>query len=161
MEVLRDGTFAFRVRTEDLSRGLRPSKRNPRNARFLVECIGAVGIDNVLSVIDDLENDRIDTDAIGASFPYPQIFVFINIILVCTATNIYSWDGSSLTLEHGPVTTGQLWSALDFYDFIYMTNNEVAVKRDPKSGNWSTSSSYPEGSALCNYNGQVLVGFEK
>ena len=159
MKVLRDGTFGFVIGAEALSRGLRPSKRVARNTQYLVECIGAVGLDKVLQVIDDLETDRIDTSAtITDAFPYPQIFVFTDYILICDQQNIYEWDGTSLTLMLGPVTAGELWSAVDFYGFIYLSNGSVSVLRDPNSGTYSPTTDQPIASAICNFNGQVMVG---
>lgn len=159
MEVLRDGTFSFDIGPEELARGLRPSKRSPRNVKFLVQCIGAVGIDNVLQVIDDLETSRIDTTAlITDAFPYPQIFVFTNMILICDIQNIYSWDGANLNLELGPVAAGGLWQAIDLYEFVYMTNGVVVVIRDPTTGVFSITTDYPASYAACNFNGQVILG---
>lgn len=159
MEVLRDGTFSNLISAEALARGLRPSKRSPRNAQYLVECEGAVGLDGVLQVIDELENNRVDTSVeITDNFPYPQIFVFTNVIIVCDETNIYEYDGATLTLVHGPVASGQLWTAVDFYDFIYMSNGSVAVLRDPNTGTYSTTTDQPTAFAICNFNGQVMIG---
>lgn len=159
MEVLRDGTFIFDIESEALSRGLRPSKRAPRDTKFLVKCIGAVGIDRVLQVIDDLENDRIDTSVeITDAFPYPQLFVFTNLVLICDQTNIYEYVGGALNLVLGPVAAGQLWTAVDFYGFIYMSNNSVAVLRDPNAGTFAITAEQPTASAMVNFNGQVMIG---
>jgi hypothetical protein len=158
MEVLRDGTFVYNLNAEELSRGLRSSKRSPRNTKFLVECVGAVGMDKVLQVIDDLETDRIDTTVIADAFPYPQIFVFTNIIIVCSATVIYEYSGGSLTAKTGALTTGQLWSAVDFYEFVYMSNGVVSVLRDPMSGVYALTIVQPVAGAICDFNGQVVIG---
>lgn len=155
--ITKGGTAIFTIKSDELSRGLRVSKRSPRNSRFLVKAVGAVGYDQVLQVIDDLEDDRIDTSALGESFPYPQIFVLTNHIIVCGQTDIYEYTGS-LTKVIGPVASGKLWSVTDFYDFLYLTNGSVAVYRSPTSGTYSTSSTYPVGEAVCDFNGQVLVG---
>jgi hypothetical protein len=158
MGVLRDGTFSFNIGPTDLSAGLRPSKRSPRNAKFLVSSVGAVGLDNVLQVLDDIENDRLDTSlSILDSFPYPQIFVFTNLILVCGETDIYEYDGS-LTKVIGPVASGELWSAIDLHNFIYLSNRTVSILRDPGDGTYSLTSDQPVAAAICNFNGQVIVG---
>ena len=159
MQVLRDGSFAYTIQAPALARGLRPSKRAPRNTQFLTECIGAVGLDGVLQVLDDLETDRIDTSVeVTDAFPYPQIFVFTNIIIICSETDIYEYDGTSLTHMLGPVAAGQLWSAVDFYDFIYMSNSSVAVLRSPLTGTYATTTLQPAAAAICNFNGQVMIG---
>lgn len=157
MEVLRDGTFIFNIGSEELSKGLRPSKRNPRNVKFLVECVGAVGIDKVLQVIDDLQNDRIDTTIIADTFPFPQVFVLTEMIIVCGKTTIYELVSGSLTSKL-TVTTGQLWSVVDYHRFVYMSNGVVAVVRDSETGAYSLSPTLPVARAICDFNGQVVIG---
>lgn len=147
--------FSITVDTSKLSRGLRPSKRMPRNSSFLIECKGAVGRDGVLQALDELA--RIDTAAITDVFPYPQVFVFTNLIIVCSRTKIYELVGSSLE-EKLTVTAGSLWSAADFYDFIYMSNGTVSVLRSPESNVYSITTDQPTAMSICNYNGQVLIG---
>jgi len=159
MEVLRDGTFTFTIQAEALARGLRPSKRVPRNSKYLIECIGAVGYDTVLQVIDDLENDRMNTSGvITDTFPYPQVFIFTNMVIVCSETTIYEWVASALVPMVGPVAAGELWSAIDFLTFIYLTNGSVAVQRNPATGVYSVTTDYPIARAICNFNSQVFVG---
>lgn len=157
MPTLNDGKFSFDIPTAELARGLRPTSRNPRNSKFLVECIGAVGRDNVLQVLDDLSEDQIDTSALTADFPYPQLFIFKNLIVVCTSTKIYEIVAGVLT-ERLSVTAGLIWSAVEFDDFIYMSNGKVAVKRSFESKTWATTTDYPIASTICDYHGQVFVG---
>lgn len=142
----------FQINT--IAKGLRPSKRMVRDSGYLVECSGAIGVDNVLQVIDQLT--RIDTSALTVSFPYPQLFVFTNIIIVCTSTGIYEWSGSALVSKL-TVTAGSTWSAVDFWDYIYMTNGTVVVERNPVTKAYALNTTLPKGMSLCNYNGQVFV----
>jgi hypothetical protein len=158
MAVTRSGIFEFTINSEALVRGLRPSKRAARNTQYLIECVGAVGYDKVLQVIDDLEENRINTAVIVDTFPYPQIFVFTNLILVCGKTNIYSWDGTTLTHEIGPVATGELWSAIAFHNFVYMSNRKVSITRDPNTGIFAIDADQPIVGAIADFNGQVFVG---
>ncbi len=154
-----DGLFTFEIKHDELAKGLRPSKRNPRNSKFLVECAGAVGRDNVLQVLDDINEDLVDTSAtILDGFPYPQIFVFTNLIIVCGESKIYEWDGSSLGTAKLTVAAGIPWSAVDFGEYIYMSNGKVAVKREATSQVWLVDSVLPIASGICNFNGQVIVG---
>jgi len=154
MEVLRDGTFVFSIGSGDLSKGIRPSKRVPRNSKFLVTCEGGVGRDGVLQVIDDLEMDRIDVTAtILEAFPYPQVFVFTEAIIFCDSQNIYEWDGLALNLMLGPVTAGTLWSAVAYGRFIFMTNGAVSVVKSSTSGVYSLTTDYPAAEAA----GHALV----
>lgn len=147
--------FSINIDTSKLSRGLRPSKRLPRNSGYLVECSGAVGKDNVLQTLEELT--RIATAAITDTFPYPQIFVFTNLIIVCSSTKIYELVNGSL-VEKLTVTAGSTWSAVDLYDFIYMSNGNVAVLRDPGSKVYSITTDQPKAMSICNFQGQILVG---
>src|SRR4030042_570553 len=99
MPILQNGQFTFTIDSDELSKGLRPTKRAPRNSKFLIECEGAVGLDGVLSVLSQLEGDRV-TDALlaGTSFPYPQLFIFTNVIIVATCAQVYELVGASLVL---------------------------------------------------------------
>jgi hypothetical protein len=149
--------FTKQINTKNLGRGLRPSKRMPRNSNFLFECAGAVGRDGVLQVMDELT--RMATTAITDGFPYPQVFVFTKIIIVFGQTKIYEWENSAL-VEKLTVTAGDTWRAVDFHHFIYASNNEVSVERDSLTKLWSLSDQ-PVASAMCNYNGQVFLGGPK
>jgi hypothetical protein len=158
MPVLSDGTFTITIPAEDLAKGLRPSRRNPRNVKFLTSCYGAVGLDNVLQTLNELEDDRIDITTLGAiTFPYPQLFVFTNLIILCTQTDIYELVAGVLNHQLN-VAPGILWSAVDLNDYVYMSNGVVAVRRLAESKVWETTTDLPVCSAICNFNGQVLIG---
>lgn len=131
---------------------LRPSKRSPRNSGYLVTSTGAVGRDGVLQALESIT--RLATGTF--TFPYPQIFVFSTRIIVCGPTDIYEYDGS-LSASLLTVTEGGYWDAVDFYDFIYLTNGAVAVKRDPDTGAYSVTTDFPICSSACDMNGQVFV----
>ena len=147
--------FTFTIAAEELANGLRPSKRSPRNAKYLVESKGAVSRDNVLSAIDELT--RMDTSGITDAFPFPQIFTFTNFIIVCSSTKIYEWVAGALVLKL-TVTAGSTWSAVDFYDYVYMSNGKVAVVRDYGTDEYSLSADLPTANSILNYNGQVIIG---
>jgi hypothetical protein len=154
----RAGNFSVTIPFNDLARGLRPTKRAPRNSKFLVDCVGVIGLDGVLAVLDDLSESQIDTTALNtAEFPYPQLFVFTECIAIALEDAIYVYSGGSLTkvLDLGGYE-GDIWSAIDMIDFIYMSNGKVAIERF--KGVWSITTSYPVASGICNYNGQVLIG---
>jgi hypothetical protein len=147
--------FSVTIDSPKLSKCLRPSKRMPRNSGYLIECQGCVGKDGVLQVLDELS--RLSTTAITDTFPFPQIFVFTNLIIVCSSTVIYEWVAGAL-VEKLTVVGGSLWTAVDFYDFVYMSNGNVAVLRDPGSKEYSVTTEQPKAMALCNFNGQALAG---
>lgn len=218
--------FSFTIESNHLSKGLRPSKRMPRNSRFLVECAGAVGRDGVLQTIDELdqidvnvymldfdnqsgtftigntvtggtsgatsdivtvtqvagsgtlylqnvsgifEDDEVLTESVGntadadgvasleESFPFPQIFVFTKVIIVCGETKIYEWIDDALVLKL-TVTAGSKWNAVDFHEYVYLSNAKVSVERNALSKVYSTTTDLPTCMAACNFNGQVIIG---
>lgn len=95
-------------------------------------------------------------DGIADGFPYPQLFVFINHIIICGETGIFEWDGSTLTRKI-TVAAGGTWDAVDFVDYIYMSNGKVAVIRNANTGIYSTTTDLPIFSGAANYNGQVFI----
>ncbi len=147
--------FSITITAEQLSRGLRPSKRVPRNSRYLVECQGAVGRDGSLQSIDELT--RMATTVITDTFPYPQIFVFTNFIIVCSQTKIYEWVSGALVLKL-TIAAGSTWTAVDFFDYVYLSNGKVVVIRNPDLGTYSITTTLPTTSSICNFQGQVIVG---
>ena len=162
MPVLPTGTFTFLIPTEDLAKGLRPTRSNPRNVKFLTECNGAVGIDNVLQVLKDMNLDHlIDVSALTYAFPYPQLFVFTDMILVCTDIDIYEYTHTSPGTLTNKITVapGILWSAVEYFDYIYMSNCTAAVVRHAEDGSWEEifGESLPPCRAACNYNGQIVI----
>ena len=148
--------FTFTIAAEELAKGLRPSAKSPRDKKFLVEAVGAVGRDGVLAAIDELT--RMDTSEISDAFPFPQLFVFTNFIIVCSSTKIYEWNSGSLTLKHTATVQKSIWTAVDFYDYVYMSNGAVAVVRDATLGTYSETTDLPTTTSILNYNGQVIVG---
>jgi hypothetical protein len=154
--VVKGGKFTFTFSAKELSRGLRPTKEIARNMEFLQECKGAVGFQGALSVLDSMS--RIDTSVITDSFPFPQIFVFSYITIVCGLKKIYEWDGSNLSLKYTATTPGSTWSAVDFFDYLYLSNGKEAVIRSASSKVYALSTTQPKAMAMCNYNGQVMIG---
>jgi len=153
LNVGKDGRFSLTIEAKDLARGLRPSKRTPRNRAYLVECKGAVGRDGVLQVLDSLT--RLNTSTITEAFPFPQIFVYSEAIVICFQTAIYEWDGS-LTLKKSGLTRGSTWTATN--DFIILSNGKVSVWKNPLTQVYETITTVPHGTALCNFNSQIFVG---
>lgn len=155
MEILRNGKFTINLRAKDLAKGLRPYEDIPKNEHYMTDLSGLVAQDGMLKSLDTMT--RIDTSVITDSFPYPQLFVLANRILVCGETKIYEYNGS-LTLKITASSSGDIWKAVDFFDYIYLTNGSVVIIRDSKDGTWAESTDYPVASAVCNFNGQVLLG---
>jgi len=140
----------FSIKVKNLEKGLRPSEYNVRDNGFLTTCSGMVGRDEVLQAMDLLP--RLD---ITDTFPYPQIFDFTVMTIICSETDIYEWVDGALVLKL-TVAGGLTWRAVDFNDFIYMSNGVVAVTRDPRTKVYSIAAQ-PITTAICNYNGQVIV----
>lgn len=148
--------FSYIISSENLSKGLRTSERAARDTKFLVEAKGAIGRDGVLCAIDQLT--RFSTTGVTDTFPFPQLFVFVNFVLVCGLTKIYELKNGVLTLVHTASIAGSTWSAVDFYSYAYLTNGKVTVVRSPDTDTYSESAILPTGMSLCNFNGQVIVG---
>lgn len=154
MEVFRNGKFSHVITAKQLSRGVRKTKRAARNSNMLITCIGAVGRDDVLQVLEKLE--RIDTSVVTDSFPFPQLFVFTRMVIICSSTKIYELVDDVL-VEKLSTIAGSTWSAVDFFDYIYLSNGKVSVERDPQKMTYSISD-LPTAIGMCNYNGQIIIG---
>ena len=154
--IARGGKFTFTIDNKDLVKGLRKNKQNPRNNDALITCSGAMGYNGVLQSIDELT--RLDTSSIVDGFPFPQIFLFTNMTIVCGLLKIYEIVSGSLSLKYTATTPGTTWSAVDFYDYIYLSNGREAIIRDAFTGVYSLSATQPHATAMCNYNGQVVIG---
>ena len=152
--VPRGDNFTLSFNAQDLSRGLRVSKRALRNSGYLVQSSGAVCRDGVLQTLDEMSRE--DFSIITDGFPYPQIFVFPDLIIVCGETEIYELVSGALELKI-TVSAGTTWSAMASGEYVYMSNGEVSVVRDPNSLTYALSD-LPTASCICNFNGQVIIG---
>jgi hypothetical protein len=159
MKVLANGYFSDEFSGENLSKGLRTSNHMGRNNKFLTVCKGAVGRDGVLGTVPTLNLNTITNSVLVVKddFPFPQIFTTEKHTIVCNRTSILEEFNGALILKLN-VTTGGAWSLVSFENFIYLSNKVVAVIRDPFNGTYSISSTLPKSSALCNFNGQVIIG---
>jgi len=156
MEVLRNGKFSFVFTQDQLTRGIRSEKNSRRNAGSFSTVQGMIGKDGALESLPNLSS--IDTSVITDGFPYPQLFVFTKHILVYGETEIYEYDSvGGLTLKY-TANAGSTWKAVDFFDYIVMSNEKDVIVRDPDSTNYSADSSLDVFAAICNYNGQVMIG---
>lgn len=135
-------------------KGLVP-KENVRDSLFLTESLGAFPYQGVLITPEDFSANQIDTVALGCSFPFPQIFVLSELILICTPTKIYEYP--NLTTAKITVTTGCLWTVADYKTYLALTNGQVMVKRDPATGLYSLDSTRPFGTCVSDFNGQMFI----
>lgn len=150
--ILKSDITTFQINT--IAKGLRPSKRMPRNSGFLIECSGAVAVDNVLQVIDQLT--RIDTSALTVVFPYPQLFVMSDVTIVCTSNTIYELVAGSLVQKITSLTVGTPWSCAEWKGFVVLNNGQVTVTRGAQSKTYSVDSRIPVGTCVANYNNARL-----
>ena len=141
--------------SEQLQRGLRPLAELPRNSNFLVQCDGAIGYHDSLQGITAIT--AMATSAITDGFPYPQLFLLSNLILVCGKTKLYEWVNSAL-VEKITVSAGNPWSVVEFYDQLLLTNGVVTVERRPGDKVYAVRADLPVGEALFNFGGQIIVG---
>jgi hypothetical protein len=121
-----------------------------------VESKGAIGQDGVLCAIDQLT--RTATAEVTDTFPFPQLFVFTNLIIVCGRLKVYELTSGSLSLKYTATTGGSTWTAVDFYNYVYLSNGREAVTRNPDTGVYSLATTLPKAMSICNFNGQVIIG---
>ena len=154
---MREYIVVFR---EGLVRGLRTAAENARNIEALVDSQGAVPRENCLQTLDDFNQWLLDTTGITTSFPYPQLFVLSNMVLVCTEDTIYKQVGSSWELQLTVASVGCTWTVADYHDFIVMTNGSVLVVRSPETHAFTAYAEcdIPNGICVCDVNGQMLIG---
>ncbi len=139
-----------------ISKGLAPND-NPRNNPLLVKSIGAITYNNVLQSIEQFT--RIDTSSMsGVVFPFPQIFVLSQLILICTKDEIYEYADGILVLKLGSLSSINTWDVADFKTYLYLTNGQLTVTRDPTTGVYAIDTDLPFAACVCDYNGQVLIG---
>lgn len=159
MQIIGSGRFSHVISGEELSKGLRKTAQSGRNKPGMVICQGIIGKDQVLQTIDNLFRTDLGVEA---TFPYPQLFITTNFNVACTATEIY--EEKLGTFESGvfqkvlTTSVGSTWDLVDFHDFLYLSNGRVAVVRDPVTHKYSIDNSLPTAMAMCNYNGQVIIG---
>lgn len=156
MEVLRNGKFSLTLSASTLAKGLRKNSNNVRDNHAMTVLSGMVSRDGVLRALDELS--RIDTSTLTTTFPYPQLFNFSNYMLVCTEDKIYDCTTGSLVLKYTAPSVASTWKGIDFIEYLVMTNDDVVVVREANTGEFVVSDDLPDASAICNYNGQILVG---
>jgi len=150
----RGDNFRLTLDTQELARGMRPSKRMPRNSGYLIQSSGAVGRDGVLQVLDPLSS--LDLSFITDGFPYPQIFIFPSLIIACGETEIYEYESGAFVLKI-TASAGNTWAAISYGNFVYLSNGTVSIVRDSQNMSYALSD-LPTASCICDFNGQVIIG---
>jgi hypothetical protein len=154
---MKEYTLTFK---EGLGRGLRDTFRNPRNSEYLVFSQGAFPENRVIRALDDISAYQLDTFTLETSFPYPQVFVFRYVTVVCTANAIYEYKDGALTSKLVGITEGSTWTAADYGRYLIMTNGAgIVVKAfDSQEYGFYTSCDVPNCLCLCDVNGQLIIG---
>jgi len=153
MKIINNGKFAYRIPQQQLVSGIANTKSQGRNIPGLSSVKGMIGQDGRLTSFDDLT--QLDVSSLGESFPFPQLFCFSMLTLVCGQTKIYEYSGGfNLKITTSP---GYVWSAVDFGNYIMMTNGVVTVVRDAITDQFAEST-LPVARSVCDYNGQVFAG---
>lgn len=158
MKIAKDGSFSITLSSEQLAAGLRHASSSPRNSLYMVELVGIIGKDKVLQTLDEL-SELDTTSIINDGFPYPQLFILSNHVLVCGETKIYEYIEGSLILQITSSEAGCTWRVLDYVNYLCMSNGAVTIIRDPQTGLFSESSDLPTFHAACDYNGQAFLGY--
>ena len=104
--------------------------------------------------------NRLSLSTETVTFPYPQIFICRDTVIVCSQTEIYELISGVLVRRASNLTAGTTWSVVDFERLIMLSNSKVLVTRDAESLAWSeySGSTLPTFTAACNFKGQLLVG---
>lgn len=145
------------LNNQEVALGLRKEEKQAKNVFAKTELSGMITQKGMLR--SNPVHTRIDTSIITDGFPYPQLFVLNKVVIICGRTDIYEWNGTAL-IHKINVTGGMIWKVLENFNFIYLTNGEVSVKRDPWSKYYALDDKVVS-SSLCNYNGQILAGSYK
>lgn len=151
---MREATITLK---DTLAGGLSPNN-NPRNQPFLTEMTGMF-VDRALETVETFSPMTLP-DGIDFSFPYPQLFVLSDLIILCNDDQIWEWGGSSWVSKISSLTTGTTWTCIDRRTYIILSNMEVTVVRDPNTGLYSLDTDLPAGS-YGDFNGQLCVGSPK
>jgi hypothetical protein len=163
LRILPSGVFAFYITDEFLARGLRSTRRAIKNSSLLIECKGAVGRDGTLSAVPNFYRSSLFESALVVKndFPFPQVFMTDDLVIVCNRTSILEKVGNNLVSKISGLTGGGKWGFSSSGRFAYLSNGVVTVIRNPNNDVYSIDTNLPKTTSICNYNGQVIVGSAK
>lgn len=160
MIILQNGYATDTFKTDNLIKGLRSSQYSSRNTKQLEVCQGMVGFEEALKTIPTLQISSVmeDPNIILNDFPFPQLFILDKHILICNRQSILELKNNIFEVVISSIPAKGKWNVLSFFDFIYLTNGEVSIIRSPETHTYSISSTAPIGTAIHNFNGQIIVG---
>ena len=140
---------------EVLSKGL-SLNNNPRNNPMLVESIGAFVHEKALQSVGQFTIMSLPA-GITFVFPYPQLKVLSDLILLCNDNQIWEWNGSVWVSKISGLSVGTTWTHVDRKQYVILSNMRVTVERSPVTLAYSVNGDLPFGS-YGDYNGQLSVG---
>lgn len=149
--------FDVTITSPQLMRGLRPYGGAPRNSAPFIECKGGIGHAGAFTTLPPFGLTIPVTFATGG-FPYPQIFIFTNHILITCQTEILEWQAPLAISKIAGLPGGTAWSAVEYNDFIYLSNGKTSVIRRPSDGVFVIDASLVAAEALLDAHGQVMAG---
>ena len=138
--------------------GLRPSSRLAQSTPALTQCVGVFPDQQALNAHEGFNLQDIASSIETCSFPFPQMYVGDMFVLIFTPTRVYEYAGGTITEKLSGLTTGNRWEVVDFQNFMMATNGVVTITRSPTTHTWSVNSTLPQGTTMCEVNGQVIIG---
>lgn len=144
---------------EGLHKGLRPSARNNRNVQYLIQATGMFPEEGTLRSVPEITL-LTGITALGETFPYPQIHVGQNHVVVFGESTIWEHQDGSFVQQLSGLTPGSIWTVADFNDYLLAANGEQIVKRDANTHAWSIvdDDNLPVSYVVAAVNGQLIVG---
>jgi len=155
MRIFNNGYFALEFGKGDLAKGLKPKGSVARNEKFLETIQGGYVHDGALQSLDLLDRTPISTEAYA--FPWPQLLVLTNHVLLCGPKKIYRLEDNAWALKITASLDGGLWTCAAFDNYLYLSNGKVVIVRSC-FGVWVETTELPKALALCNFNGQAIAG---
>src|SRR5512135_734305 len=133
---------------------------NQRNNPALVQSDGAFVYEGALQAVEQFTGMTLPASPTTAfAFPYPQLFVLSDVIILCNVDQIWELTGTTGSDDNGwtskitSLTHGTPWTVVDSKNYIALSNMQVAVSKNPQTGGYAIDSTIPTGS-YGNYNGQ-------
>src|SRR5512135_3785635 len=136
---------------KDILRQGLAQNNNPRNNPALVQSDGAFVYEGALQSVEQFTAMTLPaTPTTAFAFPYPQLFVLSDVILLCNVDQIWEWAGSGgdngWTSMITSLTHGTPWTVVDQKSYIALSNMQVAVSKNPLTGGYAIDTSIPTGS---------------
>jgi len=161
----------FELAFDALGKGLRPSRKVPRNTQALIECYNVKPYPLGLVPYEPL-TDPFAALYLTTEWPFPQLLVgskrsFLIVRDSPTGEDLLyqvnaDWSLTLiLPLSHATYGVGGRYDLADFGDYVLLTNGAVMVTRNPVTGVYTPSvgtSDIPLCKTACDFKGQAVAG---